>query len=157
MTGHQHGSVQPSTVELVVPNEFRFLRLARLVASGAGAIAGLDIGEIEDLRIGVDELCAALMDNGDGSPLLLGFEVAPGAVHVSGTTASATSVSTSPLADARGRVARQILAVVVDDHALEVQHGRMTFRLHKQSGAASRDVSASDNGNGNGSDLHRRT
>ena len=43
-------------VQLTAPAERSSVRLARLVASGVGAEAGLSIDDTEDLRIAVSEL-----------------------------------------------------------------------------------------------------
>ena len=53
-------------VRLELPVESQYIRVARLVASGLGATAGLDVDAVDDLRIAVDELCAALFEVGDG-------------------------------------------------------------------------------------------
>ena len=45
-------------VQLTAPAERSSVRLARLVASGVGAEAGLSIDDTEDLRIAVSELVA---------------------------------------------------------------------------------------------------
>src|SRR5206468_1159209 len=49
------------TVTLTVPGHPVYLRLARLAAADTGARAGLSIGDLEDLRIAVDELAYALI------------------------------------------------------------------------------------------------
>ena len=56
-----------SEVSLDIPGTADFLRLARLAAADLGSRAGLTYEEIEDLRIGVDELCNAVMrPDGEG-------------------------------------------------------------------------------------------
>ena len=49
------------TVTLTIPGHAVYLRLARLAAADTGARAGLSIGDLEDLRIAVDELAYALI------------------------------------------------------------------------------------------------
>ena len=51
----------PVEIRLIIPGKPDFLRLARLAAADAGSRAGLTFDEIEDLRIGVDELCHSVM------------------------------------------------------------------------------------------------
>src|SRR5262249_35164708 len=51
----------PVEIRLIIPGAPEFLRLARLAAADAGSRAGLTYDEIEDLRIGVDELCHSVM------------------------------------------------------------------------------------------------
>ncbi len=53
-------------VSASIPASSRFLRVVRLMATSAAAIAEFDIEEIEDLRIVVDELCAAAMERAVG-------------------------------------------------------------------------------------------
>lgn len=49
-----------------IPASSRFLRVVRLMATSAAAIANFDVEEIEDLRIVVDELCSAAMERAVG-------------------------------------------------------------------------------------------
>lgn len=116
-------------IELVLPADTRLVRVARLVASGVATTAGFDVDEVEDLRIAVDELCTALVEGGDGSPLLLGFDLGDGAVTVVGSTKAASGAAFEP---DRLALSRQILAVVADDHDLRADHGQISVRLRKQ-------------------------
>jgi len=116
-------------IELLLPADTRLVGVARLVASGVATTAGFDVDEVEDLRIAVDELCAALIEGGDGSPLLLGFELADGQVGVVGTTASGSAAEFEP---ERLALSRQILAVVVDAHDISADHGQISVHLRKQ-------------------------
>ena len=50
---------------LVVAPDAQYLRSVRLVTADAGRRAGLNVSEIDDLRIAVDELAQALMDATD--------------------------------------------------------------------------------------------
>jgi len=116
-------------IELVLPADKRLVRVARLVASGVATTVGFDVEEVEDLRIAVDELCTALVEGGDGGPLILGFDLGDGEVSIIGTT-SATGVAA--FEPERLALSRQILAVVVDDHELHTDHGQISVRLHKR-------------------------
>ncbi|MGH9246643.1 MAG: ATP-binding protein [Acidimicrobiales bacterium] len=134
------------TVELVVPADTRLVRVARLVASGVASTAGFDVEEIEDVRIAVDEGCAALIETGDGSSLLLSFELADDAMEVYGSAAARPSASFDPT---RLSLSKQILAVVSDDHELATDRGRATFRIRKrrrQPGAPTSSTSSTDAG-----------
>src|SRR4051794_25430514 len=53
----------PPKVQLIIPATSRFLRLARLTAAGLAGDLGYPIDAIEDLRIAVDELCAAIIED----------------------------------------------------------------------------------------------
>lgn len=60
---HQPGTADPSNdVELVIPASHSHVRLARLAASGIGALTGADVDRIEELRLLVDEACALLLE-----------------------------------------------------------------------------------------------
>jgi len=50
-------------VDLEVPTASEHLRLLRLVSSCVGARLGLDIDQLDDLRIAVGELCTLLIEN----------------------------------------------------------------------------------------------
>lgn len=116
-------------IELVLPADTRLVRVARLVASGVATTAGFDVDEVEDLRIAVDELCTALVEGGDGSALLLGFDLGDGHVTVLGSTSAAGGAAFEP---DRLALSRQILAVVADDHELTADHGQISVRVHKR-------------------------
>ena len=116
-------------IELVLPADTRLVRVARLVASGVATTAGFDVDEVEDLRIAVDELCTALVEGGDGSSLLLGFDLGDGEVTVIGSTSAAGGAAFEP---DRLALSRQILAVVADEHELHADHGQISVRVHKR-------------------------
>ena len=115
------------TVTLTIPGHPVYLRLARLAAADAGARAGLSIGDIEDLRIAVDELAFALIgDERSGSPLTLRFLAGDGTVEIEGTCAA------SGCAPELGHLARTIVDVIADEHELEDDGDTRRFRLLKR-------------------------
>ena len=116
-------------IELVLPADTRLVRVARLVASGVATTAGFDVDEVEDLRIAVDEVCTALVEGGDGSPLLLGFDLGDGEVTVVGSTKASGGVAFEP---DRLALSRQILAVVVDEHDISANRGQISVRVNKR-------------------------
>jgi serine/threonine-protein kinase RsbW len=116
-------------IELVLPADTRLVRIARLVASGAATAAGFDVDEVEDLRIAVDEVCTALVEGGDGSPLLLGFDLGEGEVTMVGSTKAPGGAE---FEDDRLALSRQILAVVVDEHDISADHGQISVRVNKR-------------------------
>jgi hypothetical protein len=63
MTTTEHVGVDDDEIYVVVPPHARTLRTLRLVAADAGGRAGLDVSEVDDLRIAVDELSQALMES----------------------------------------------------------------------------------------------
>lgn len=117
-----------SRVELSVPADGRYVRPARLLASGVGMSSGLPLEDVEDFRIAVDELCAALADLGRHVVRLV-LELAGEALVVVGTTQTPPS---APIDDHRANLSRQILAVVADGHLMERSGDTVTFTVRKR-------------------------
>ena len=115
-------------VELTLPADSRLVRLVRLMASGLASTAGFDVDDLDDLRIGVDEVVAALLEGGDGSPLVLRFRLQAAEVSLEGETPGGGT----PLEEERLELSRQILEAVVDEHDVSVNGGRVTVRVSKR-------------------------
>ena len=65
------GNEQPvGPVELTVPASSEHLRVLRLVSASLAASVGLDVDQLDDLRIAVDELCAQLLEHAPAGALL---------------------------------------------------------------------------------------
>jgi serine/threonine-protein kinase RsbW len=116
-------------IELSLPSDSRYMRLARLMASGVATSCGLPLEEVEDFRIAVDELCATLIEMGDGDPVRLAFELTADALVVVGTTAASAADS---IDDDRLNLSRQILDVVTDGHGLERSGDMVAFTARKR-------------------------
>lgn len=101
-------------LQIEVPADIVNLRLIRLVTLDAAERAGLDCDSADDLRIGVEELCVAVLsaatgaDSGDN--LSLRFRVSAGFVVVHGIARLGPEAVELGLS----RVASSILAVVAD-------------------------------------------
>jgi anti-sigma regulatory factor (Ser/Thr protein kinase) len=54
-------------VRLSLPASPRYLAAARVVATSLGAESGLSVDDLEDLRLGVNELVSVLVESGDPS------------------------------------------------------------------------------------------
>jgi anti-sigma regulatory factor (Ser/Thr protein kinase) len=115
-------------IQLELPSDTRYLRLARLLASGVATSCGLPLEEVEDFRIAVDELCATLIEVGTGDPVTVVFEVAPDQLVVHGRTRARVS---DDLDDERLRLSVQILDVVADGHDMTQVDGHFEFRARK--------------------------
>jgi anti-sigma regulatory factor (Ser/Thr protein kinase) len=115
-------------IELSLPPESRYMRLARLMASGVATTSGLPLEEVEDFRIAVDELCATLIEMGDGDPVRLAFELGPDALVVVGTTRRAPG---DTIDEERLSLSRQILDVVADGHELTQDGTSVSFHARK--------------------------
>lgn len=116
-------------IELSLPPDSRYMRLARLMASGVATSCGLPLEEVEDFRIAVDELCATLIEMGDGDPVQLAFQMTGDALVVVGTTAASGN---AVIDDDRLNLSRQILDVVTDGHGLERSSGTLSFIARKR-------------------------
>lgn len=117
-----------SVVRLELPVDSRYIRVARLVASGLGAIAGLDVDGVDDLRIAVDELCAAIIDgSADGAELTVSYREVDGVLLVDGVCDDASS--SPPELHA---VARELLAMLADEYEFGVDGAGRTFRMVKR-------------------------
>ena len=119
---------QPGRIELSLPASSRYMRLARLMASGVATSSGLPLEEVEDFRIAVDELCSTLIEMGEGQPIHLSFEMAQDALVVHATT---PTTRTAAIDDERLTLSRQILDVVTDGHDLVHRDGLVEFTARK--------------------------
>jgi hypothetical protein len=119
-------------VRLTVPAEPSSVRLARLVAGGVAADAGLSVEDTEDLRIAVSEMVALLIDapGPDAEPAEVTYRREPGEVEVSGELVcpSPPPAEPSPTED----LALEILRVVVDHHDFVVDGDVRRFHLVKR-------------------------
>lgn len=115
-------------IELSIPPDSRYMRLARLMASGVASTCGLPLEEVEDFRITVDELCSTLIEMGDGQPIRLVFDLRPGELVVQGTTAGGAEDAVD---GERLALSSQILDVVADGHDLTTRDGRVELSARK--------------------------
>ena len=116
-------------VRLQLPVDPRYMRVVRLAASGLGATIGFDVEAVDDFRIAVDELCAAMMEVSDGDVLDLSFEVRDGGIEVEGHTTTAPTAQLSP---DRFALSEQILGVACDRYSLNIDGGTARFTLYKR-------------------------
>jgi hypothetical protein len=112
-------------VELRIPDDPAYLRLARFAAADAAARAGFGIDETDDLRLAVSELCGLL--TGSGAPIGLRFEVTDGSIVIAGVGAPGAA-----LASQDGELARVLVEAVVDELRLDITDGTATFEIAKQ-------------------------
>lgn len=120
---------EPTEIKLSIPAAPEFLRLARLAAADVASRAGFSYEDIEDLRIGVDELCHVLMAPGtDGDHLELTFRLLADAVAVEGAGPPGASHHVS----VQSELSRTIVAAVVDEHEVTTVDDVRRFRLLKR-------------------------
>ncbi len=111
-------------MRLDIPAAPQFLSTARLVAASVGADAGLSVDDLEDLRLGVDELVAMLIERAaPDARIRLEVTVMDGQVAVDGALDS-DAVPDAPPPDA---LTERIVAAVADTYEL----GPNSFRLQK--------------------------
>jgi len=119
-------------VTMTAPAERGSVRLARILAAGVAADAGLSIDDTEDLRVAVSELVALLVDGLDDAheSIVVRFRAGDGQVAVDGERpAVASHLDTTVVDD----LALEILRVVVDDHSFEAGASGRRFHLVKRS------------------------
>lgn len=117
---------------LEVPSDVRFFRPVRLAVGGLAAMVGFDVDAIDDLRIGVDELCAMAAEGGDGSGLRLVIDARPGQLL---RIDVATAAGAAEIEADRLHFSRQILSVVADAYDLDVVGGQLRCWLERAPGA----------------------
>lgn len=106
-------------VTLAFPAAAEHVRLARLVASGIASQARFAVDEIEDLRIGVDELCSLLIQDGSYGLLTIRFELAGEELTVLATAAHPQAAPEFAADD----LSLLILAAVTDDYSISHDSG----------------------------------
>jgi serine/threonine-protein kinase RsbW len=121
------GSGDDPQVHLVIPATSRYLRLARLTAAGLAGDLGFPMDAIEDLRIAVDELCAAIIeDTSSTAELELTYRESDGGLVVEGTCRAK-----STQAPELHSVARELLNMLADEYSIGAIDGHRNFRLAK--------------------------
>jgi anti-sigma regulatory factor (Ser/Thr protein kinase) len=120
---------ESTVVRLAIPAAPEFLRLARLAAADVASRAGFSFEDIEDLRIGVDELCHLLMAPGtEDDQLQLTFTLQPETVTVEG---EGPSRNTGDPVVVQSELSQTIVTAVVDEHEVSRDGSTLRFRLKK--------------------------
>jgi hypothetical protein len=125
---------QSAPVQLTAPAARGSVRLARILAAGVAADAGLSIDDTEDLRIAVSELVALLVDGLEGADesIVVRFQADVGQVTVDGERPAVPSDAGLTEVD---DLALEILRVVVDDHSFDAGDAGRRFHLVKRTRA----------------------
>jgi serine/threonine-protein kinase RsbW len=115
------------SVRLNLPASTRFVSSARVVAASMGAEVGLDVDDLDDLRLGVDELVTTLVEGADRAARVnIEFVTGPNSVTVRGV------LEGSARAAEPDELTRRILDAVADHYEL----GDTSFMLTKASATA---------------------
>ena len=112
-----------SSVRVSIPASARFLSAARVVAAALGADSGLSVDDLDDLRLGVNEMVSALLDGAaPDARVELQFLAVDGAVTVTGVLDGGGQ---GAVAD---ELTTRILDAVADHHVLEASSFVLTKR-----------------------------
>ena len=120
-------STSSRQAELRVPGDPRMLRLARVAAASMAADLPFTVQDIEDLRVAVDELAAAIIGScDDDSQLMITFESDDESITVHGRVEGAGEVPRLH------PVAVDLLSMLADRHELTTEGDDRVFRFTKQ-------------------------
>ncbi|MCU1359412.1 MAG: putative anti-sigma factor [Ilumatobacteraceae bacterium] len=117
-------------VTLTLPLHVRHASTARMVAASLAADAGFSVDEIDDLRLGINEVVSVLADEPadvPGTRLTIEFSITPG--RVDATVERSDAAGSADLDD----LAKRILDAVTDHY----EYSRGAFKISKT--AASTD------------------
>ncbi|MHB8668946.1 MAG: ATP-binding protein [Acidimicrobiales bacterium] len=125
-------------VRLVLPALPEYLRLARLTAGGLASRLGFSYEDVEDLRIGIDELCFYLVGNeGREGTITLQYAITPDGLEIEGRAGrEGGSGPPVPLRSAVSELSVRILDSVVDEYSVSSDPPGPAFRLLKRHRAA---------------------
>ncbi|MDP9441228.1 MAG: hypothetical protein M3P34_03395 [Actinomycetota bacterium] len=119
----------PDEVQLVMPADPEFLRLARVTAMGLASRLSFTIDDIDDLRIAIDELVFGLIGTrGRPGRVTMRYALLAEGLEVRGTGAFDDGLPTPGLTE----LSELILNAVTDEHELSADGPSPTFRLLKR-------------------------
>ena len=101
-------------VRLSLPASPRYLAAARVVATSLGAESGLSVDDLEDLRLGVNELVSVLVEAGGDARVELEFELEDSSITVRGQRAGATEAEIEV-----DELTARIVEAVADHHEID--------------------------------------
>ena len=124
--------MSPDEVQLVMPADPEFLRLARVTAMGLASRLSFTIDEIDDLRIAIDELVFGLIGTkGRDGSVRMTYRLDSAGLEVRGNGEFADNGSSPGLSE----LSELILDAVADEHELSLAEGVPRFRLLKRRSA----------------------
>lgn len=123
-------AVEGTSLQLTLPPDPRLLRILRLATSGVASLGAFDLDEVEEIRVGVDELGATLMNLSTGAPIEVTIELTDTALCVDvRTPLGGRELDVDPLTD-------RILDVVATNHEWRTDHDVAHGHLEKDMSAA---------------------
>jgi serine/threonine-protein kinase RsbW len=120
------GEDRVSTAKLSVPAAAASLRLARLTASSLAADLDWSLDDIDDLRIAVDELTAALIQGLPGVTVELEYFHEGAAIVITGSCESEQEM------EGLDPLALELLGLTTDRYRVESTDGHRRFTLEKR-------------------------
>lgn len=122
--------VSEAEISLAIPAQSRFVALARVTTAGLAAEMDFGVDQIDDLRTGVNELVAILVewaeDHG-GSQVALTFRAGADALEIFGEVPDAVEHD-GGADEVLDELTGTILGAVVDDHEVGPGRGRVLKR-----------------------------
>ena len=107
--------IDAGPVRLSLPASPRYLAAARVVATSLGAESGLSVDDLEDLRLGVNELVSLLVEAGDPRDRVeLEFDAVGSSITVRGTRSGSTDHAIEV-----DELTARIVEAVADHHVID--------------------------------------
>ena len=121
---------QADEISIQFPARRGFLYLTRLNASAGGTEAGLDIDELDDLRLAVNELINWLLMDAEGDGQVnLSFFALDGTIEIIGTRSCEAELPDREMDD----LASAVLGATVDEYQVLDEPGQRGLKLRKSS------------------------
>jgi serine/threonine-protein kinase RsbW len=121
----------PDRVSLTLPARGEYARTARLTAAELATRVGMDIDDVDDVKLAVEEAFIFAAQRAEGGEVTLAFELATSSIELAigpfpGPCADEVG------ADAGGRYARFILESICDEFEVVDRDGQCFLRLTKR-------------------------
>ena len=111
-------------IELRIPPDPAYVRVARLAAGDMGGRVGFSVDELDDVRLAVDELCAVLIGAG-GHVLELRMQANERTLIIEGCTPGATTVT------APSELSEMLIRALVDTCTISTEDRDVHFEMRK--------------------------
>lgn len=119
--------MSPSDIRFTIPAQSRFISLVRITAASLAAELDFTIAEIEDLKVGANELASMLIEaaeDHDVAEIELRFGIDDDRVTMHGSV----DVASADLESALDGLTRRILDAVVDEYSITANSGHIIKR-----------------------------
>lgn len=121
--------MSPTDIRMTLPAESRFIATTRVTAASIAAELGFSVDQIDELRMGVNELVSTVIEwaeDHDQPAIDLLIQVTDETIEVEASTGQ--PVSRQECDELLDALTRQILEVVVDSHQIDGGYGRISKR-----------------------------